>query len=84
MTLNLTLTHRGHVHKFHVSPVARGWNVREEQDATVLYEAHRNDWSHVELDVEMFDARAAMLRRAGWTARPNASTGAASAGEERQ
>ena len=68
MALNLEMTHLGHVHRFNVALAStRGWDVREEQDATVLFEAHRDSWSRVELDMERFNSRARWLRQGGWT-----------------
>jgi hypothetical protein len=65
--MNLELTQQGHVHRFQVSHARRGWDVREEHDSTVLYHAHRNNWSHVEAEMQLFDARARSLELDGWT-----------------
>ena len=75
MALNLEMTHLGHVHRFNVALAStRGWDVREEQDATVLFEAHRNSWSRVELDMERFRFESA-LAQAGRMDRADVSRG---------
>jgi hypothetical protein len=70
MTMNLELTQQGHVHTFQVSHAHRGWDVREEQDSALLYQMHRNNWSRVEMDMQLFNARATSLKLDGWTERP--------------
>jgi hypothetical protein len=67
MSLNRDLTNHGHIHRFVVTQSLRGWDVREEEDSTVLRHTLREDWHRVERDVQLFDLRALALKRSGWT-----------------
>lgn len=66
MALERELTSDSHVHRLVIIADADGWDVREEEDATVV---HRTDWHRVESDVRLFDIRAAGLTSGGWTER---------------
>jgi hypothetical protein len=41
--------------------------VQEEEDATVVRHALREDWHRVERDIRLFDLRALALKSQGWT-----------------
>jgi hypothetical protein len=62
-----------HVHRFRVRRGEIGWHVREERDATVIHEAHFNDWHRVELAVRLFESTAKALTRDGWTEQADAN-----------
>jgi hypothetical protein len=66
MTLIKSLINNGHTHRFVVSPDSLGWEVREEEDAIVLWHSHRNDWHRVERDARLFDLKANSLVDEGW------------------
>lgn len=66
MALDHCLVHHGHVHRFVVTADARGWDVLEEEDSTVLMHVHREDWHRVERDVRLFQMRLAGLENEGW------------------
>ena len=67
MSLDRQLNSRGHVHRFVVIDNPSGWEVHEEEDATVIRHTHRDDWHRVERDIRLFDVRAQALKRDGWT-----------------
>jgi hypothetical protein len=52
------LTVANHIHRLVIVADAYGWEVREEEDASVISRVHRSDWHRVEMDVRLFDARA--------------------------
>ena len=66
MSLNLALVHEGHVHRFVVAHDPVGWEVREEEDSTVLKRVHRQDWHRVERDARLFEITAFALKHEGW------------------
>jgi len=66
MSRNRLLVNRDHTHQLIVCTGNDGWDIREEEDATVLMRVHRDDWHRVERDILLFDTRAEILRRAGW------------------
>jgi hypothetical protein len=66
MTLNRDFVNNGHVHRFAVAEGPQGWDVREEEDRTVLRQTFREDWHLVERDLQVFELKAAALRREGW------------------
>jgi hypothetical protein len=66
MSLNHCLVNQEHVHRFVVTADVGGWEVREEEDSTVVRRMHREDWHRVERDVQLFEIRAITLKREGW------------------
>jgi hypothetical protein len=66
MSLDRLLNSHGHVHRFVVTRDLTGWEVREEEDSTVLRRTHREDWHRVERDVLLFQIRATSLKGQGW------------------
>jgi hypothetical protein len=66
MSLDRHLNSHGHVRRFVVVSDLEGWDVREEEDSTILRRAHREDWHRVERDVQLFEMKARALKRAGW------------------
>jgi len=66
MSLNRYLVNHEHVHSLVVTLELDGWEVREEEDATVLSIIHREDWHQVERDLYLFELRSRALKRAGW------------------
>jgi hypothetical protein len=66
MSLDRFLNSHGQVHRFVVISDLEGWDVREEEDSTILRRAHREDWHRVERDVQLFEMKALALKRAGW------------------
>ena len=63
MTLHREVTSDTHVHRLVVTSDLDGWEVREEEDATVLHRARRHDWHRVELDVMLFELKTTALTR---------------------
>ncbi len=67
MTIDRHLHRDTHVHRFAiVSSNQHGWDVIEEEDATVLVQTHREDWHRVERDIQRFEITAFALKRSGW------------------
>jgi len=66
MTLERELVYEAHIHRFVVRTDATGWNVREEEDATVIRQSHRDDWHRVERAVQRFEHTAMALKEDGW------------------
>jgi hypothetical protein len=66
MSLDRLLNSHGHVHRFVVTGDLNGWEVREEEDSTVLRRTHREDWHRVERDILLFQIRATALKGQGW------------------
>jgi hypothetical protein len=66
MSLDRQLNRRGHVHRLIVTNDLEGWEVREEEDASVQRLTHRADWHRVETDMQLFEIRALALKREGW------------------
>jgi len=64
--LNRQLINRDHTSRFLVTSDTDGWEVREEQDASVVRVVHRADWHRVERDRLLFDLRARALAYTGW------------------
>ena len=67
MSLDRYLVNHEHVHRLVVTPELAGWEVREEEDATVLSIVHRDDWHRVERDLYRFELRSQALKLAGWS-----------------
>jgi hypothetical protein len=57
MTLHREVTNDTHVHRLVVTSDIDGWEVREEEDGTVLHRAHRHDWHRVEMDPLLFELK---------------------------
>ena len=66
MALRRELANHDHVHRLVIINHSDGWEVREEEDATVIHRAHRTDWHRVERDLLLFDVKARGLKREGW------------------
>ena len=57
-----------HTRSFTVNkPDERGWEVREEQDNTVVKSTWLHDWHRVENAMMRFALQAMQLQSAGWT-----------------
>jgi hypothetical protein len=69
MTFTRHLINESHVHDFIITPDARGWDVREEEDSSVLRRAHHDDWHRVERETLLFNLRALALKANGWIER---------------
>ena len=67
VSLNRFFNSHGQVHRFIVTSDLTGWEVREEEDSTVLRRTHREDWHRVERDVMLFQIRATSLKGQGWS-----------------
>jgi hypothetical protein len=63
------LVNQGHLHTFVISQAESGWDVCEEEDATVLHRVHRDDWHRVERDSWLFELRIGQLISDGWVER---------------
>ena len=62
-----TLTYQGQTRSFIVDAlVANGWEVRVEQDSTVLRRAHYSDWHRVERAVDAIEREMQELLAQGW------------------
>jgi hypothetical protein len=70
MLFNRQLTREGHRHRLVITADINGWTIREEADAVVLKQIHRDDWHRVERDYLLFDIAAVGLKRDGWTEVP--------------
>ena len=73
-----TLTFQGKTRSFIVDAlVANGWEVRVEQDSTVLRRSHYSDWHRVERAVDAIERETKELQSQGWrvTAATDASGG---------
>src|SRR5262249_27850860 len=57
-----------HVRRFLVARAIDSWEVREEHDFSVLTRVRRRAWRRVEVDMRLFEIRAAQLQREGWRA----------------
>lgn len=66
MSLERNLTNHGRVHRFVVTNHLEGWEVREEEDSSVLRLVRRQDWHRVERDIQLFEIRALALKSEGW------------------
>lgn len=66
MSLTRHLIHHDHVHRLVVTRDLEGWEVREEEDSTVLRRTRRADWHRVETDIQLFDIKACTLMGEGW------------------
>ena len=66
MSLERQFTNQGRVYRFVVTNDLEGWEVREEEDSSVLRRARRQDWHRVERDIHLFEIRALALKGEGW------------------
>ena len=68
MTLERYLVNHGHIHRLVVRHGLTGWDVREEEDATVIRRTHHEDWHRVERAVKLFEQAqpVASLEKEGW------------------
>jgi len=66
MSVERHLTNHGRVHRFVVTNDVGGWEVREEEDSSVLRLVRRQDWHRVERDIQLFEIRALALKSEGW------------------
>ena len=66
MLLERRLVNRDRVRRFVVKQETRGWDVREEEDANVIREAHVSDWHRVERALQLFNRTANALETDGW------------------
>jgi hypothetical protein len=70
-----TLTFQGQTRRFIVDAlVASGWEVRVEQDSTVLRKSHYSDWHRVERAVEAIERETRELQAQGWRVTAAAGT----------
>jgi hypothetical protein len=64
------LTNGGHTRRFTISSEgAEGWEVRVEQDSTVLRRVHYTDWHRVERAIVGLTREVSDLEDGGWTER---------------
>jgi hypothetical protein len=70
MLFNRQLTREGHSCRLVITADINGWNIREEADALILKQIHRDDWHRVERDCLLFEIAAVELKRDGWTEVP--------------
>jgi hypothetical protein len=66
MSLTRDLINDVHVHRLVVTRDLEGWEVREEEDSTILRRTRREDWHRVETDIQLFDIKARTLKGEGW------------------
>ena len=67
------LTNAGHVRRFEVrSEGADGWEMRVEEDSTVVRQKRITDWHRVERAISRLTLEIDELQSAGWTPRPTA------------
>jgi len=66
MSLERQFTNQGRVYRFVVTNRLEGWEVREEEDSSVLRLVRRQDWHRVERDIHLFELRALALKKEGW------------------
>ena len=67
------LEHDGHVRRFEINNQgAEGWEVRVEEDRTILRSQHYTDWHRVERALNRFAREMSDLEASGWTHRPEA------------
>ena len=66
MFLNRHLVNDAHERRFLVTHDARGWDVIEKEDSTVVRHVRRRKWQHVEPEIQQFDFTADGLKRLGW------------------
>ena len=64
------LTHAGHVRRFEITNQgADGWEMRVEEDHTVVRRQRFTDWHRVERALTRVTQEVAELESAGWTLR---------------
>ncbi len=62
-----TLTFDGHWRRFAVQALtASGWEIRVEQDSTIVRRAHYTDWHRLERAVEAIRREMRELQSRGW------------------
>jgi hypothetical protein len=67
------LEHDGHIRRFEINNHgAEGWEVRVEEDRTVLRRQRYTDWHRVERALNRFTREMSDLEACGWTLRPEA------------
>jgi hypothetical protein len=79
MPIKRLLVNQGHLHTFVISHAESGWDVCEEEDATVMHRVHRDDWHRVERDSWLFELRIRQLTSDGWVERRPSSRDSLSA-----
>ena len=68
------LTNAGHIRRFEIrSKGAEGWEMRVEEDSTLLRRQRFTDWHRVERAITRVALEVAELQSAGWTLRPATS-----------
>ncbi len=64
------LTNAGHVRRFTISDAEpQGWEVRVEQDSTVMRRVRYTEWHRVERALGSLAREVSALEDAGWTVR---------------
>jgi hypothetical protein len=66
------LTNAGHVRRFSIGEAGEGWEVRVEQDSTVVRRVHYTDWHRVERALRRLAREVSDLEDIGWNVRPEA------------
>ena len=62
------LRNADHVRRFTIRNTATsGWEVVDEQDASILKKAQYDDWHRVERAIWAFSVQASLLHDEGWT-----------------
>ena len=55
-----------HCRRLTVTTALEGWDVIEEEDATIRRYTRRQDWHRVERDIHLFELTMLALERDGW------------------
>jgi hypothetical protein len=63
------LTHGGHTRRFTIDESVEGWEVRVEQDSTVIRRVQYTDWHRVERALLGLVREVSDLEDGGWTER---------------
>ena len=59
-----------HSRRLTVMPALEGWDVIEEEDATIRRYTRRHDWHRVERDIRLFELTVLALVLDGWVEDP--------------
>jgi hypothetical protein len=73
MSLERSVTRRGHALRWIITKRLRGWEIRHERDSVVERAVVYDDWHRVERELKLIDRQLDILRRAGWVDVPPAA-----------
>jgi hypothetical protein len=66
MSLNRQLVNDTHKRRLLITHDAKGWNVIEQHDSTIVRSVRRDRWQPVEREIQQFEVTADELKRRGW------------------